>query len=123
FKRLWLIKFDTSGTYKWLKTPEPDTLTWISEKVSSIDMDIDDNGNISWLCQLSKGIYGGTGGFVVNDTSNYILKYDLNGNFQGGIDIEIDGASEASMAVDHSSGNIYLSGNRYGNPLPVGNTT
>lgn len=121
-RRLYLVKYDTSGMYQWLRAPEPDTLTWFSES-GSIDMDVDNSGNITWLCQLSNGVYGGAGGFVVNDTSDYILKYDRNGNFRGGIDLELDGAWEAGMAIDHVSKRIYVSGSGNGTPIAVGNTT
>ncbi|MBW7941319.1 MAG: T9SS type A sorting domain-containing protein, partial [Candidatus Kuenenia stuttgartiensis] len=60
---------------------------------------------------------------VVNDTSDYILKYDRNGNFKGGLKVDIDGAFGSGMAIDHLTGQIYISGNRYDDPLPVGNMT
>ncbi|MBW7914458.1 MAG: hypothetical protein H3C54_12375, partial [Taibaiella sp.] len=81
-KTLYLVKYDTSGNLKWTRTPQPDTIPITSSSFTgSIDMGIDEQGDITWFCQLAPGEYGGTGGLVVNDTSDYILKYDRNGNF------------------------------------------
>lgn len=122
---LYLVKYDTSGSFKWLRAPEPDTISTATSYTYSggIDMDVDDMGNVTWLCQLPSGIYGGMGGFIAHDTSNYILKYDKNGNFQGGINIELSKLGNGGMVRDYARKRIYISGLGNGTPIIVGNTT
>ncbi len=122
---LFLIKYDTSGSLKWALSPQPDTLSFYSLYSFSytIDMDVDDNGNIFWLANIPPGVYGGINGFVATDTLNCILKYNRNGYFLGGIDIEADSLPALStyMARDYINKRIYLAGGGNGKPIIAGN--
>lgn len=122
---LFLIKYDTSGSLQWARSPQPDTLSFYSVYSFSytIDMDVDDNGNIFWLVNVPPGVYGGSNGFVTADTLNCILKYDRNGYFLGGIDIEADSLPGLStyMTRDYINKRIYLAGGGNGTPIIAGN--
>ena len=110
YKTLHLIKYDTSGVYKWMRTPEADTVTLgAAYTTGSYEMNADSAGNVYWLCMLKPGLYGGTAGYVVTDTSYNILKYDRNGVFKGGFPIAISNvAQDLDMSRNPRNGNFYF---------------
>ncbi|HEY0109789.1 MAG TPA: hypothetical protein VGB67_09190, partial [Fibrella sp.] len=52
-----LAKYDTAGTYKWVRRPQADTAYFISNPTAPLDMDVDGAGNIYWLCTLAPSNY------------------------------------------------------------------
>ncbi len=86
-RNLFLVKYDTAGTYKWLRRPQSDTCGyWTTlQGVVSLDMDIDESGNTYILSNLAKGLYGGV--YSVSSAGLHILKYDNNGAFLGGVQL------------------------------------
>lgn len=112
-----LIKFDTSGNFKWLRMPEPDSVSFntTSSKNFTIDVDIDSAGNSYWFMQLSNGLYAGS--YAVSSLGDYMLKYDRSGNFLGGheMDIFYTGAmaGQTDMVRDSKTGKYFVSGYRY----------
>lgn len=129
-RSFYIIKYDTSGNFKWVRAPQPDTAT-ANFLSGTIDMDVDSAGNIHALCQLSPGIFEGS--FVAVSTYTFqgfpyqdcILKYDRDGNFQGGLAFDAKNCirTGAKMIRDVQSGNYYLSGgNMFSAALPMGNT-
>ncbi len=129
-KLLYLIKYDTSGNLKWVRSPQSDTVT-ATEQAIVIDMSVDSIGNIYALCQLPGGEYGGTGGFVVTPTftsnghsyADCMLKYDRNGNFLGGFNWDTKGAWGAKVTRDAKTEKYYLAATVGGAPLALGNTS
>jgi hypothetical protein len=116
-KSLFVIKYDTSGVYKWLRRPEPDTLTYAGMLTSRRiwDMDVDNAGNIFLMAELRPGAYA-NGGYAITDTSVNILKYDRTGTFQGGFRMAINynpsdnALSALTFRRNQSTGNIYVTG-------------
>ena len=125
-KTMFLMKLDTGGAYKWLRMPEPDTLTPVSTISGFIDMDVDEDGNIYSLCELKPGAYA-DGSFVAKDTAGwniwnndgeYVLKYNKDGVFQGGFHLPIgkvgtDGAV-TFIKRDAKRHRFYVSGGSIG---------
>jgi len=106
-----LLKYDTSGNFKWMRTPEPDTVTFLySGQSGTIEMNVDSVGNVYWLSLLMPGLYGGSGGYVVTTKSLHMLKYDRNGMFKGGFPIAIDNIDAHGLAMSRNprNGNFYF---------------
>lgn len=114
-RTLYLVKYDTSGNYQWLKYPQPDTMSFSSaySYTRPIDLNVDGAGNVYWLCHLPPGAYE-NGAFVVNTAGEYVLKYDAQGVFQNIISMDMHGGSSwfynIKMQRDHKSGRFYISG-------------
>jgi hypothetical protein len=89
-KTIFLVKWDTGGTYKWLRMPQPDTISHLSANNLSLllDMDVDEGGNTYMLAYLTPGAYGGNA-YVVTSPGCNILKYSPTGQLLGGIVIPI----------------------------------
>jgi hypothetical protein len=128
YQSLFLLKYDTAGNYKWIRFPQPDTITTLGEAFNPytvpLDMDIDGAGNIYLLCNLEPGGYVG-GSYVVSTMSTHILKYDTSGSFIGGIPMQITttgGYSNLRMKRSKSD-KYYITGNvNYGTTLTFGST-
>jgi len=120
-KYMYIIKYDTSGNFQWLKQPQPDTMTAISS--SNIDMDVSPSGDIYLYSLLTPGLYDG-GAFTVADTGMYVWKMNSNGVFQSlaKLDITVSGSPSdptgygnltySRFKRDHQSGKYYLNGFR-----------
>ena len=119
-KDFFIAKFDTAGTYKWFRMPQPDTIGVVSRSADNwlSDMDVDEAGNIYLMSVLPPGAYS-AGEFVIDTQGYYFLKYDRNGIFQSLVPLSIKytgtlGSPWFLMKRDHQSGRIYLTGNTYG---------
>ena len=109
YKSIFLLKYDTAGNYKWLRMPEPDSLSLFGTGSNTYDMDVDGGGNSALLCRLMPGAYA-NGGYVVPSFGQYILKYDKDGNFVGGHPMQITGEVGGSLKWDHQMGRYYITG-------------
>ncbi|MDI9319020.1 MAG: T9SS type A sorting domain-containing protein [Phycisphaerales bacterium] len=100
YQSLFIIKFDTSGNYKWLRMPEPDTMS-ISKYSRSISMEVDKAGNISMLTCINHSGAFAKGSYIVPIStalpSMHILKYDANGNFIKGFPLDISEGEQISL--------------------------
>ena len=121
-KKAFLVKYDTSGTYQWLKMPQPDTAAASSE-TRPLDMSVAPNGDIYWLSCFAPGNYD-SNAFIVQQKKYYIIKYNSSGLFQQQIPLDmlttngsnpnnLDGITNAEAAYfarDHRNGRFYLAG-------------
>ena len=84
-KSLFLLQYDTSGNFKWMHHPTPDTPVSYSEsfKYRVLDMIADKNGDTYMLCFMNKGLLAGGGNYQAPATGVYVLKYDVAGNIAG----------------------------------------
>lgn len=136
-KRIFLVKYDTAGTLKWLKMPQPDTVTATSEG-RPLDLAVAPNGDLFWYAYLTPGNYDGNA-FMVTSAGYYIVKFNAAGTYQrimsldmittdGGNPGNLNGITNAEMSRfsrDHKSGRFYLTGQfvpTYGT-LSFGSTT
>lgn len=119
-KALYLLKYRTDGTFQWMVSPQPDTITAASRMGNiPIDMEVDGKGNTYLFCFFGPGIYGGS--YIATARTNYILQYDANGVFQGGIKpylyIQPTNTNFVSMKRDPGTGRFYICGT---NDMPGG---
>lgn len=135
-KKIFLVKYDTSGNYKWLKMPQPDTAS-ITNASRPLDMSVAPNGDIFCYSFLTPGNYAGNA-MIITAPGYYITKFNNSGVYQshfvldmtttnGGNSANQDGITNAEsnrFNRDHNSGRLYLCGqydNTYGT-LSFGST-
>lgn len=135
-KRLFLVKYDTTGELKWLKMPQPDTAN-VAGAARPLDMSVAPNGDIFWMAFLTPGNYDGSA-FTITSSKYYVVKYNTSGVYQsivtlgmtttdGGNSANLNGITNvenARFSRDHNSGRLYLAGqydNTYGT-LSMGST-
>lgn len=126
YQRSFVAKFDTNGTYKWLRMPETDTAgiytinnSWIN------DMDVDGSGNVNLLCLLSPGAHV-SGAFIVTTKGYYVLQYNTYGGFVRGYKLDITPGGYAARLImkrDHRKGRTYVTGEGIiGGTISMGST-
>lgn len=82
-KSLFIIQYDTSGQFKWLRQPTPDTSIYTGATIQlgeSIDMLVNNDGKAEILCYLKAGLLSGGGNFVADSARPYVLTYNAAGN-------------------------------------------
>ena len=82
-KSLFIIQYDTSGQFKWLRQPTPDTSTYTGstfEAGEAIDLLVSNDGKAEILCYLKAGLLAGGGNFVADSARPYVLTYNAAGN-------------------------------------------
>lgn len=122
YKTMYVIKYDTLGTFQWLKMPQPDTFSVTSGNYSgAFDMDASLNGDLYLYALLTPGLYDG-GAFTVADTGMYVWKMNKDGVFQSlaKLDVTVSGTPFNNYGYanfryshfkrDHQSGRYYLGG-------------
>lgn len=114
-KSMFLIKYDSIGTFKWLRMPQPDDVNYstsISQNLSR-NLQVDSLGNSYWYVYLSSGVYA-NGNYTVTGSgvTHHILKYDSEGNFVSGhpIDVVTTGFNDFRLTRNHLNGNYYIVG-------------
>jgi PKD repeat protein len=123
-KTLFFVKYDTSGTFQWLKMPQPDTVTSTTGSLSGIlGVDAAPNGDIFLFGIFAPGNFDGNA-FIVNERKVYVVKYNKDGTFQQltPMDITVSGTAvqsygyatlggrNAHFVRDHVRGRFYLAG-------------
>lgn len=117
-KQMFIVKYDTGGTYKWLRRPQPDTAgAWSATTGQStiIAMDVDEGGNIYALCALYRGLFSNSYSVTTNG-NQHILKYDRNGAFISGHQMDITAPAlnpyltEIYLKRNPANGNYLVSG-------------
>lgn len=136
-KSMFLIKYDTTGVFKWLKMPQPDTVG-VGNSSGIYGMDVSKSGEIFTFCLLTPGSYN-AGAVSITAKKYYVLKYNKDGVYQSKSDLEITVSGDATngfgygtlglgsfthFSRDHRNGRFYLLGQynkNYGN-LSFGTT-
>jgi len=126
WKSMFLLKYDTAGTYKWWVMPEPDTTSFYSFREGSVrDMTVDANGNVDMLTYLNPGAYI-HGALIIDTAGVYILKYNASGSYIGDLPLNIggdeDGFTNLRMSKDSRHGRYYFAGSMNGGGLSIGGT-
>jgi hypothetical protein len=85
YKRMFIVQYDSMGTYQWLQMPDADTVTVASwARTAGYDMEMDADGNLNVIAFLAKGALPGTA-WTVQSNGLYILKYDKQGTLVSAI--------------------------------------
>ncbi|WP_276132474.1 PKD domain-containing protein [Polluticoccus soli] len=116
-KTMFLVQYDTSGNFGWLRMPQPDTMQFTnSNQYRNVDFDVDNAGNVYWLCIMPPcQIAGSTQSIPAQGA--YILKYNALGGFQSFTALQmqantfVNGSFFTSrIARDKNNGRFYLAG-------------
>ncbi len=121
-RKMFIIKYDTSGHYKWIKMPEPATVAFNAQS-SQLDISIAPNGDIYWFASLETGGYDNNA-YSVSAHKYCVVKYNKDGVYQNIAPLDVtttDGGNSANLygaynlvtahlAHDNNSGKLYLSG-------------
>ncbi|WP_276132477.1 PKD domain-containing protein [Polluticoccus soli] len=115
-KNRYLVQYDTSGNFNWLRMPQPDTMSGgTSNRYRSVDLDVDNAGNVYWLCIMDKCQIAGTSQSIPSQ-GPYVLKYDVNGSFLGYTTLQMQAGGllqsnfKCRLERDNSNGRFYLAG-------------
>ena len=116
-KTMFLTVYDTAGNFIKLHAPQPDTIGYLTNNSYGMDVDVDNAGNVYWLCHLAPGLLGDGIGQVITSDSFYILKYNSAGSVVGIIPLNISGSGfNGKMAHDPNNGRFYFYGYLVGSP-------
>jgi len=129
-RNMFLAKWDTSGAFKWVRMPQPDTISRYNADTASllIDMDVDAQQGCCLLAYLTPGTYGG-GSFVVTTKGMYVLRYGPVGQFISGTAIPIvmpnlyawfTTGTQIHLNYDASRSRFIITGNVLGTGTTVG---
>lgn len=126
--KIWyIVKYDTAGSFQWLRMPQADTVTFgygsASKSGAVALLDVAPNGEVFILSRLAPGIFGGS--YVSTSHSIHLLKFNKDGNLLNGKPVAItldyepaDGSIKTrnlmdprtGFARDRNSGRFYISG-------------
>jgi hypothetical protein len=121
-KKVYIVKYDTSGIFQWLKMPQPDTASFGSE-TRPLDMAVAPNGDIYWYACLAPGNYDNNA-FIVQQKKYYVVRFNASGVYQSIFPLDmittngsnpnnLDGITNAESSKfvrDHVRGRFYLAG-------------
>ncbi len=81
-KGFFVARYDTSGNFKWLRMPAPDTISYITKSRYPIfDMWVNKDGTVDLLTFIQQGgPIGNSNTFYADSSRAYILSYSLTGN-------------------------------------------
>ena len=123
-KFAFLVQYDTSGNFQWLRMPESDTATRVS--VVMHDIDLDSAGNAYVLCSALPGKLA-DGNFVVTSEGWHILRYTPQGTLTAVTNLPAQFTQGSGvtvrMARNKVNGNYALAGFKAlsGNTLIINN--
>ena len=90
-KTIFLVQYDTTGAFKWLRQPGGDTASEVTHMSnSSLDMIVSGNGDVYWYAMLMPGLVSGGNGWVVPARNGYLLKYNAAGIMTGHVEPQMD---------------------------------
>ncbi|WP_417603509.1 T9SS type A sorting domain-containing protein [Owenweeksia hongkongensis] len=120
-QRMFLIQYDTSGSFQWLRMPEPDTVGFNKNSVP-FRMDVDGNGDVYWWCYLQKGEFRWSQNNIILQEGIYILKYNAQGQMVNLVPLDMDIGSllfwktygTAYFSRNHTTGTYYIAGTNDG---------
>ncbi len=92
---MFIAKYNTNGVLQWINRPEVLNVDQLADgQTYSRGLEIDNLGNLYWLCWLPQGTYA-NGGYTNTSTDRkwVILKYDTNGTFINALPVDIQTSS------------------------------
>lgn len=110
-QRMFLIKYSSEGVLQWLRMPEAvDISNNGNGPAAVIDIEVDAQGTTYSLLNLPAGVYANSA-YTVTTPGLYVLKYDTNGVFLGGINLNVQlDFAEFNMKRNPTTGAIYIAG-------------
>lgn len=114
---LQIIKLDTSGNYKWARTPLSDTCSYLNGMYNfiPIDMHVSNDGTVSVLAELPPGNHNEIS-LTLTQPETYLLRYNSAGIFQSKakIPFSVKGTKSTMLLASQMSvapnGNIIVIG-------------
>ncbi|MEO6831524.1 MAG: T9SS type A sorting domain-containing protein [Chitinophagaceae bacterium] len=93
YRTMFVAKWDSSGNFKWLRMPQPDTIGFLNANLytSMFGMDVTPDGTVHLACYLSPGGYAGYN-MRVNSFGAYVIRYAANGNYLGNTALDMHDA-------------------------------
>ncbi len=126
-KSTFLIQYDTSGTFNWLRMPGSDSVSTTSiSECPDIDywMDTQANGEVYWLTWLKRGALRNTAVNTIAQDGIYVLHYSTNGDILNVIDLDMNHEdcerlrgqfNQGGFKRDPRTGEFYVGGTCYYN--------
>ncbi len=123
-KSWYIVKYDTSGIFQWLRMPQADTVTLFGSAHNStpIGLDVAPSGDVYVLAHLAPGVYSDD--CVIAANGFWLMRYNKDGDFldvkEVDMSVSITGIEpdlvnlkdqRTGFVRDHNSGRFYLSGN------------
>lgn len=113
-KSAFLVKYDTSGNYQWLRMCEPDNILF-ENTIFPRAMDVAPNGDAYIYAVAKPGMLSGTNINITSEGS-YIFKFNANGGLVSHIKLQMETSFapfsqfRSWLKRDHNNGRFYLSG-------------
>lgn len=126
----YLVKYDTMGQFKWLRTPVRRAITSTNRRIYQ-ELSVTPSGQVYCTALLDTGSYDG-GNLIVSTRNYYAMAYNSNGNFQGATTFAMTPPKPESLNFDYVRWEFDAVTNRfYGwfsldtsyGTLVIGNTT
>ncbi len=106
-KGMFLIQYDTSGTYNWLRLPDSDS---VPINVESPDlgywMHAEPNGEIYWLAWLKPGALRNTAVPTITQEGIYVMHYDVTGQILDVIELDMNHDDRNYIIGQYGQGNF-----------------
>ncbi|MDR9375346.1 MAG: T9SS type A sorting domain-containing protein, partial [Schleiferiaceae bacterium] len=100
-----LVKYDSAGTFQWLRMPDSDTLTDWSGTIPQW-LEVAPSGTVHWLCYLTPGSLPASGNPI--DTAGfYVIRYNPQGQITGRLRLDLESPRFAKLYFgEHGGGNF-----------------
>ncbi|WP_417602129.1 T9SS type A sorting domain-containing protein [Owenweeksia hongkongensis] len=127
---MFLVQYDTTGTFNWLRMPEPDTTTKNFGNFP-FRIDVDNSGNVNWWCYLKAGEFRWANNNIITQEGMYILKYSPQGQVLGVTPLDMNVGDlqfwglygSAEFKINSTTGNYYIAGTNDGSTtISIGGT-
>lgn len=125
-KSMYLVKYDSSGVFKWLRRPQPESfdVTQVANGIYGfVGIQVSPGGEVHLMAYCSPGAYE-NGAYTIGNKGYYIIRYNTDGllssatalqmaTTDGGSSSNIDGQANvfaAQFSADFNNGRYYLYG-------------
>lgn len=94
-KNMFMVQYDSSGTFQWLRMPEPDTVSIppLGPRENNsypFRHTIDQSGSAHWLAYLRPGQFAWSGNNIISQEGDHIIKYNTAGQVTGHIKLNMN---------------------------------
>lgn len=120
-----IAKFSSDGDLLWIRRPQANSNFQTSLGLSGIQggLEVDSQGNLYWLMICASGSSFADGSFVntYGEKAYNVFKYDTNGNFLSGTNLEgiVHNVQGGDFYRNPYNGYYYFTGNDFNNSTPI----